>query len=661
MKSTLPFLAALLLAPLAALAAANMPVLLQPQDQVVLRVGIPHFEWQRCLDSKPEAMPAYDIQIATDEGFSQIVDEDRLAAVITRYVPDRELAPGDYWWRIAVVDAQDVRGPWSAARRFAVRPPERVVEIPKNATFDDVQGAFAEAAKQTPAMVKFAKGDFRLDPRGSAAFISFTSVNDLIVDGGGANITFTGFLKFVKLEHCQRVLVKNFTFDFDPLPYTAGRVLAVDAKGGAFEVQIEPGHPLPETNLHFERDKKGMIVDPKFPRMKRDVSLIFEHAGWQKLADRSYRFTAANPRQLRELAPGDVYVLDPRIATGFDVDACNEVIFYNLTAYAIANEGFNSHYSNRHSILHCGIRLKPGRFIAANNGGHNHHNARLGPWIEGCTWENTGDDICHVNGLVMGVEEKLAPDRVRLPLRNPYDATGPSVSLDIQPGDLLQFFNRAKGRLVSERKVVSTATLGKSLDVTLDGDVGDIVPGRSVKRDSLTKVPSDGEITQVFNASRTCNQFVFRSNTVRNGRRIGVLAKGCGGLIENNTFEGLGGGAVEFWNAPFEGLGAVDYVIRNNRIRDCGQLAREHAAIWTTIFKSGADRLHRNLLITGNEITGFPGSAICLRDVQNAVVRDNTIVPAQPTAPAVQRINPITLLNTDALRLENNSVKEPKP
>lgn len=258
----------------------------------------------------------------------------------------------------------------------------------------------------------------------------------------------------------------------------------------------------------------------------------------------------------------------------------------------------------------------------------------------------------------MGVEGKLAPDHVRLPLRNPYDAVGSSVALDIQPGDDLQFFNRAEGRLISERKVLSVSKLEKSLDVTLDGAVGDIVTGRpGVKRAGLKKIPADDTVTQVFDASRTCNQFVFRNNTVRNGRRIGVLAKGRGGLIENNTFEGLGGGAVEFWNAPFEGLGATDFVVRGNRIRDCGQLAREHAAIWATIFKSGSDKLHHNLLITGNEITGFPNPAILLHDVQNAVVRDNHIV----CAPGIHRLDPITLSNTATVRLENNSIKEPKP
>jgi hypothetical protein len=648
-------LAALLLSLPIALQSMETPALFKPTDDAILTTSIPQFEWQRVFDPKPAEMPSYDIQIAADRGFSQIVDEDRIAAVIDWYVPDKESEPGDYWWRVAGVDAQGLRGPWSVIRQFAVKQPGRVLEIPKNSTFDEIQAVFAEAAKQTPAMVKFEKGDYRLDPGGAASFINLYNVNDLIVDGGGANITFTGFLKFVDLEHCQRVLMKNFTFDFDPLPYTAGLVLEVNAEAGTFDVEIAPGHPLPESNPHFERDRKGMILDPAFPRIKRGASLVFENAGWHKLADQRYRFTSANPRQMRELAVGDVYVLGPRIATGFDVDACDEVVFYNITAHAIANLGFNSNYGNRLSILHCGIQLKPGRFLAANNGGHNHHNARLGPWIEGCTWENTGDDICHVNCLAMGVEEKLAPDRVRLPLKNPYDTAGAGVALDIQRGDVLQFFNRADGRLVSERKVVSTETLAKSLDVQLDGDVGDIVLGQpGVKREELKSVQATNTPTQVFNASRSCDQFVFRNNTVRNGRRIGVLAKGRGGLIERNTFEGLGGGAVELWNAPSEGLGAMDYIIRDNSIRDCGQLTREHAAIWATVFKSGADRLHRNLLITDNEIVGFCGPAISLCDVDNAIVRDNTIVPNTISA---KNLNPVTLKNTSSVLLENNTIK----
>lgn len=652
----------LLLVSLAGLHAADVPVLVEPVAGAVLRMSIPHFQWEHLLEAKPEAMPTYAIQIARDKEFTQVVDTDRIAAVIHRYVPDQELAPGEYWWRVAAVTATGQQGAWSAARNFSVRPPERVFEIRKRAAFADIQRVFADAAKHTPAVVKFEPGDYRLDPGGAQTFIGFSNVTDLIIDGGGANLTFTGFLTFVKLEHCQRVQVKNFTFDLDPLPYTAGRVLSVEAKAGTFEVEIAPGHPLPESNPYFKRDKKGMIVDPAYPRLKRGVALVFEHAGWQKLDGRRYRFTAANRAQVRELAPGDVYVLDPRIVTGFDVDASDQVVFYHLIAHAVANEAFNSTYANRLSILHSGIQLKPGRFLAANNGGNNHHNARVGPWIEGGTWENTGDDICHVNCLVMGVEKKLAPDRVRLPLHNPFDATGASVALDVQPGDVLQFFNRAAGRLISERRVVSVTKLKKSLDVTLDGAVGNITVGQlGAKRVGVQMKLADDSVTQVFNVSRACNQFVFRNNTVHNGRRIGVLAKGGGGLIENNTFAGLGGGAVEFFNAPFEGLGATDYVVRSNRISDCGLIAREHAAIWATIFKTGGDQLHRNLLIADNDIVGCPSPAILLCDVRNAFVSHNRIVPVPPSAPGKKRAEPITLVNTAAVRLENNGVQQSQP
>ena len=622
-----------------------------------MAMGVPHLAWRGGAVPDVTAMPSCDIEIATDNAFTRVVDADRIAAVISRYVPDKELTPGDYWWHIAVVDAAGKRGSWSRVRKFSIRSPEHVVSIPKNATFAEIQAAIARAATQSPATVMFEKGDYRLDPAGAKTFIDLTNAANLVIDGNGAVITFTGFLSFIHLEHSQHVMVKNITFDFDPLPYTAGRVLAVDGKAGTFDVEIAPGHPLLESNAAFERDKKGMIVDPKYPRIKKGVDLVFEHSGWQMLAERQYRFTAAKPDKLSEMAPGDIYVLDPRIAGGFHFGDCNEVVFMNVTTYAISNLGYSSLYSNRLSFLHCGIRLKPGRFIAVNNGGHNHHNARIGPWIEGCTWENTADDICHINCLAMGVEEKLAADRVRLPLHNPYDDVGAGIALDIQVGDLLQFFDRGEGRLVSERKVVSVSKQGKSLEVTLDGDVGDIVTGRpAVKRVAGKKMPAGDGATQVFNASRTCNQFVFRNNTVLNGRRVGVLAKGTGGLIEKNTFDGLGGGAVEFWNAPFEGLAAVDYVVQNNRIRDCGQVDREDAAIWATIFKSGGERLHRNLLIKDNEIDGFSGPAILLRDVQNGLVRGNVVVPV---ATGAHDTNSIVLLNTEAVKVENNTIKPP--
>jgi hypothetical protein len=103
------------------------------------------------------------------------------------------------------------------------------------------------------------------------------------------------------------------------------------------------------------------------------------------------------------LSPGKVILIDPRIDIGFDVMGGENVTLRNVHIYACANECYNSEHAESLAILNCGTKLAPGRFLAANNGGHNHHGADVGQWVEGGRWENAGDDTIHVSGLVMSV------------------------------------------------------------------------------------------------------------------------------------------------------------------------------------------------------------------------------------------------------------------
>lgn len=666
MKHTLTPLTALLLAPLAALHAADAPALIEPLNEAVTTMSIPHFQWKDAVVATTEAMPGHVLQIAADKDFGRVVDRDRVAAVIRWYVPDKELAPGEYWWRVANVDGDGKQGAWSAAWRFTVKPPERLFRVSAGADWAAIQRTFAEAASNTPCRVVFDKADYRLDPRDPRQFIRFTSASDLILDGSGAAITFTHPVGLVNLAHCRRVVVKNFTFDFDPPAYTAGRVVAVDAKAGRIEAEILPGHALPDAYPAFSRDPTGMVVtEADGFAMKRGIPLVVTHAGFERIEGWRFRFRFENAKTAGLFAVRDVYVLDPRWQAeggghGAVVNGGEDVVFLNLTLRSAANECLGSFYADRHAILHVKLERPPGRALSVNNGGNNHHNARTGPWIEGCLFENCGDDVCHVSGYAMAVAEQPAPDKLVINLRQPFDQFGAEARLDFRTGDRLQFYDRSQGRLLGERQVVSVTPQTKSLLVGLDRAIDGLKTGRLARdRKASGNALADATVTQVFNASRMCNQFVFRHNTARNSRRIGVLAKGDGGLIEHNTFEGLGGGAVEFWNAPFEGLAAENYVVRHNRILDCGRLDREHAAIWATLFKTGGDRLHRNLLIEQNEIQGFPLPALLLRDVQNAVVRGNRIAPAPPIRPGQASAGAIVFTNTSAVRLERNSIKEP--
>jgi hypothetical protein len=99
MKPTLTLLAALLLAPLAALHAADAPKPETPAVGEVVYTPHPHFRWQREADVKIDEV--HRIQIARDEAFTEVVCDDRLevAVLSRRGMPRRvrrRMRPGSF-------------------------------------------------------------------------------------------------------------------------------------------------------------------------------------------------------------------------------------------------------------------------------------------------------------------------------------------------------------------------------------------------------------------------------------------------------------------------------------------------------------------------------------------------------------------------------------
>lgn len=203
-------------------------------------------------------------------------------------------------------------------------------------------------------------------------------------------------------------------------------------------------------------------------------------------------------------------------------------------------------------------------------------------------------------------------------------------------GDTLAFWDRGASRMISTRVITALSDPDAQglTPVTLDGPVGPIVPGsiggvrplHTVTRPPRTMTQAlalgfNGSVTQVFNLNRTANQLVFRRNVYRNGRRVALLAKGYRALVEDNFVQGTGGGGVELWPAPYEGLCASEYVIRNNFFNDTNQLSRTSAPIWTSAFGSaGSGQCHGTILIQNNTIQAGPGSTFLLSDAKHVVI-----------------------------------------
>jgi len=597
-------------------AAPVAPLPAEPADGAVLAVSIPHLSWSQVFAPRADAMPDYLVQIAHDAGFERIADEDRLAAVITRYVSDRELPAGDYWWRVAGVDAGGVRSPWSTPRRFTIRPPERVFTVPPGATHRQILDLLAQAAAAAPATLRFSAATYRVALEGESLF-PCRQFRDLVIDGNGATVVVTTRPKpsyVARLEECQRIQIKNLTIDYDPPPETAARVISVDRAAGTVDVEVLPGFPLYE-----ELDRAGfvdraqsgagaLLRNPATRGPKEGAPVLLLSAVKEKIGNRRYRIAPFEPAQTAEFAPGDIFVRAAgRSGNGFQIGNSDQVVLSGLTLYATPGIGFQSDHTDRLSIIGCRLLRRPERFQSVPNGGHNHHNARIGPWVEGCIFEAVGDDTLHVNATVIYLRSKLAADRVRL------------ERADLRPGDRLQFWDMANSRLVSERRVLAAHTAGRETEVTLDGDVGPVEPSRRTGQKTT-------EGTHVYNADAMCNQFVWRHNVARDGLRNGLVLKGTGGLVEHNRFADLGGCGLHLGNTPFEGLAAADYVIRRNVIENCGLLAPRHppSSLHVNFLRGdGATPLHRNLLIADNVFRDNPERPIELHAARDVVVTGN--------------------------------------
>jgi hypothetical protein len=611
------------------IATAAPPRLISPADGQVLycaRDGAtPTFTWDagevpRAVDGLPDT--AIELSASSDFSAAVFLARDEVPAIIERYVRAEPLAlaPVTYYWRVGRPMADGIE--WSKVRSFQLRIPARQTSVPASVTgWGAVQGLLASAAAassaEQPSLLRFEGWGsrtlapplpLRLTPSRAAsggsdppAFIRLSSVTDLIIDGGGASITFSDYVQYVDLLNCSRVQIVNFVFDLKPLPYTALAIESVDAEASTATMRLQPGHPTVEALLSSKQlemsgiaevmsmasqqqeqeQEEGAGSSPVTPRTMRGVPEVIHFSNVTRLqpapalagklpSDQAdglrYRMTlawgGANPRlpqlhSVDRLSSGDFIVIDPRIDIGFDVMGGEHVTLRNVHVYACANECFNSEHAESLAILHCGTRLQPGRFLAANNGGHNHHGSAVGQWVEGGVWENAGDDTIHVSGLVMSVlaigggsADPLYGLTLAPSYPDSYSIRKPIFhhSLGVRQGDILQFYDFVTGVLLASRIVLTirkasneNPTVGVTLDQPLPATV---TPGR------IGGGALNHSVTQVFNFNRTSNQFVFRKNTVRDGRRVGVLYKGYRSWVDSNIFIGLGGGAMELWNAP---------------------------------------------------------------------------------------------------------------
>ncbi len=460
-----------------------------------------------------------------------------------------------------------------------------------------------------------------------------------------------------RLTRCRDTWLKGLTIDYDPLPFTQGRITAVDVDAGTFDLDIQPGFPL-LSEPWFSKAKKrwGMPIHPTKRQPKAGyVDHIFMDS-WKHLGGRKFRMVAEKGKnwRVKAVAVGDRWVQLARIVGGGGVGIfqCKNSGCEDVTVMASPSVAGAIVRSEGIVMRRFSVRFRPGtkRLLSTNADGIHCPANRSGPLIEECLFEGMADDSVNVYVRPNVVLEVTSPRQI---------AVSPNVV--ILPGDRVQIIDPRTGRLKGEAKVIDSKFRNRRIHLTLDKAIPALKAGTDHRNaDTLFNLDASGE------------GYVIRNCIMRWHRRHGLLLRAGKGLIEGNRFEHLGGLGIVVTNEPGwpEGPLARDIIIRNNTLVGCGRVNYGPRADGGMIQVRGAKlnyalaegHAHRRITIEGNTIIDPKRVGIYVGSAEDVRIVGNTVKASADTPSQGDEDGwAVVLENCGKVRIDKLTVTDPRP
>ena len=473
---------------------------------------------------------------------------------------------------------------------------------------------------------------FRGDRTRSMSHVDVNDFAEITIRGENTELVGCGTKTLLRFERCGKVTVTGLDVDWDPLPFTAGRVVA--AEDGSFDVEVLGEHPLREdtpvqavtvvdgeTHLpirttarnHYQLTQKGYSKKAQIAGSNRLRIFVSPRAESLRSTD-----------QQRVPAVGSFVVAWFRVRAGgaFRPFACGEVRFDNCRVFATAGMGFAFNACDSVSLHGCQVVPKDGRWLSSTVDATHCNMVRKKVEYEDCRFEGMGDDAINVHGMYSMVHERSGPRTIVLrgwksifdgPVSD--DFSGPAQN-SLRVGESLEF-STMENPLVAA--FMSTITESIPVEVrgamlkriTVDRDLPEFVQARSIVADTAD-IP----------------QTVIRNCVFRGGRGIGVRLKTRNAVVENCTFEDVNGAGV--WitcdaAVDHESISARDVTIRGNTFRRTSPAVSSSAGR-TIVYPF----VHENVTIENNRIEDCRGTALLIRSVVGGLIRNNTIERSAP-------------------------------
>jgi len=424
----------------------------------------------------------------------------------------------------------------------------------------DIQALIDDAIRSGAPTLVIPPGIYPLDAPAGGSALMIRGAKRLTIEAADASfIMVNPAAGLLQIRDSEELTLQGFSVDYDPLPFTIGRILEVRPAEAAILIEPLPGYPPPDHPMFAQPEQWGYFLDPSVPGKLADgtPNVLFREE-MKAVGDGGFlvRFVNGAANQLRHVSAGMLTAQLARSAQLIHAADSRHLVFRDITAYASPASHFLGANLEGIRIENCRAVIRAGRHKSGNADGVHMQNVRGPIIIRGCEFEGISDDAVNIYQKPHFLLPGGAPDSWRLSTRADRFARRPTYGA-LRAGDVLHAYDAVTGR-----------DCGRAELLQIDEKTGGAKIGGGWK---LPEDPAARAGVMVFSDAFGADTLV-ENNTFARLRRYGLYLKCHRSRVSGNTFESLSSSAIFASNdvRHEEGGFCGDLLIEGNTIRNCG-------------------------------------------------------------------------------------------
>ncbi|MEM1026519.1 MAG: hypothetical protein AAGJ38_00375 [Planctomycetota bacterium] len=481
--------------------------------------------------------------------------------------------------------------------------------------------------------VTIAPGNYEVASSGGNVILDLNGLDDFTIHADGVQLIAKELKQIVRINNANNLAVNGLTVDYDPLPFTQGRVISTNNNNSRFVVDVHDGFDL------YAGSTRAILYDAATSEVKRGSKTRFGFdvapgaaAGQLVVTGRGF---------LDTLAVGDLVTLtreaDIQIPHAIRVTDSTGVTMTDVTVHASTSFGLFESGGGNNTYL--GYTATPGpaptangpaRLLSANADALHSKHTSVGPQIHQATIRAQGDDGIAINGSYLPIGQNNGGG-------NTITVAARSGGIDdhLFIGDTIRIFDAATGGTVeaavtgiAPENNVDWAAVRAQHFPNLNTNSNTYTNGYSLTLDRSVAVdPGDF----LANPDRNGNGFSVTESTIENHRARGILVKASGGVIENNVVDGSSIAGIVLSAEPYlwlESDFSDDVQIVGNTVRNTGYDSDDPnntkaGAISVTGPSAWNGTGHANIVIDENVVDSVVGTNLVVNIADGVDVRNN--------------------------------------